>query len=273
MRSPSSRYLTGYIFRTIFGTILVLCAISAVRTCWIGPDVCGAIAAPWDKAMILPDQLIRIAIAKIAEIHAPQPSPSPATNPPPQQTTSTSNFPPPTSRTPTSQAPRVTAMPEMPAKPELPAMPSMPEMPDMPDMPTTSEIPSAESDLHTRHAKLLAAIKAREKQLRADASRSNPHKAEYVRAAKIYKQFALKNNALLKEYEDATGERRMELADELRKLKLDRDGVTETYRSAKHDYTAWKEQHPETQPKLEDDPEIRRLRQEVAKVAQQLAAP
>ncbi len=140
--------------------------------------------------------------------------------------------------------------------------------PDMPSMPTT-----AGRDLRTRHAELLTAIKAREKQLRSAAAGSNPHREEYVKASKTYKQFALRNNALLKEFQDATGDRRMSIADELRKLKLNRDRVTKTYESAKQRYTAWKEQHPQTKPDLENDPELQRLRQEVANVAQQLATP
>jgi hypothetical protein len=258
MKSPSSRYLTGYILRAMLGTFLLLCAISAARTYWIGPDAWGEIPPPWDKALILPDRLIHLAIAKISEKHAPQQPTDPLQSmstshtPSPQQSTSTTHDPRPMSHT-----------PHVPAMAELPAMPSMP---DMPSMPTT-----AGRDPRTRHAELLAAIKAREKQLQSAGS--NPHREEYLKATKTYKQFALKNNALLKEFQDATGDRRMELADELRKLKLDRDRVTKTYESATQRYRTWKEQHPQAKPDLENDPELQRLRQEVANVAQQLATP
>ena len=257
MKSPSSRYLTGYVLRAILGTFLLLCAISAARICWIGPDACGAIAPPWDKALILPDRLVHLAIAKIADKRAAQPSPSTSLPPQPSLQSSESVAEP--------ASPQSTPHVPTPAMAELPAMPSMP---DMPGMPTT-----AARDPRTRHAELLKAIEAREKQLRSAAVDSNPHREEYVIATRTYKQFALRNNALLKEFQDATGDRRMKIADELRKLKLDRDRITKTYESAKQRHTAWKERHPQAKPDLENDPELQRLRQEVASVAQQLATP
>jgi hypothetical protein len=265
MKSPSSRYLTGCVLRAILGTFLLLCAISAVRTHWIGPDACGEIPPPWDKALILPDRLVHLAITKIAEKRSTQPSTS--TSLPPQPSLQSSeSVTAPASPPSTPLSPPSTPLSPTPAMAKLPAMPSMP---DMPGMPTTT----AGGDLRTRHAELLTAIKAREKQLRSAAAGSNPHREEYVKASKTYKQFALRNNALLKEFQDATGDRRMSIADELRKLKLNRDRVTKTYESAKQRYTAWKEQHPQTKPDLENDPELQRLRQEVANVAQQLATP
>jgi len=126
----------------------------------------------------------------------------------------------------------------------------------------------AERDLRVRHAKLLAGITTRENQLRDN---SNPHRAEYVAASREYKQFAVRNNTLIKEYDSAEGPRRMELADELRKLKLGRAAITKRYEKAKQRYAEWKEKNPASSPDYESDPKIKRLRQEVAGVEQKLS--
>jgi len=126
----------------------------------------------------------------------------------------------------------------------------------------------AERSLRVRHAKLLAGITMREKQLRDD---SNPHRAEYVAASREYKQFAVRNNTLIKEYDSSEGARRMELADELRKLKLGRAAITKRYERAKQRYAEWKEKNPASSPDYESDPKIKRLRQEVAGVEQKLS--
>ncbi len=350
MKSPSSRFLLGYTIRAILGTVLVLCAISAVRIRLIPDRLIQETAPPWDKAMILPDQFVTFLFAKYDARQgedAPPAPPSPLLDPPPSLPSS----PPPTVAS--------TGLPEIPAPPTMPTMPSMPSMPDTPGIPSAPGLPdmpsppavTAESggwgvtvapqarvynlegksiglapagslfkvlasktsskgdlivctvvvdgkkhpraiiregdvvlhggaladttaeqrSLCVRHAKLLAGIQARETQLRDASTGNNPHKAEYAKASRAYKQFAKRNNALLKEYEAASGPRRMELANELRSLKLARPRIEEAYQSAKSKYAAWKDQAPPAEaPDLEGDSELQRLRQEVAKVERQL---
>ncbi len=130
-----------------------------------------------------------------------------------------------------------------------------------------------ERSLRIRHAQLRASVTTRKAQLRDAASDNNPHKAEYVKASSAYRQFARQTNALLKEYKEATGPRRVELADELRACKADRARITETYQAAKQKYAAWKPQAPVAELDLNNDPVLLRLRQELAKLEQQLTAP
>lgn len=360
MKSPSSRYLTGYFIRAVLGTALVLCAISTVRIRWVAPEDRADPSPPWDKALILPDQLVLYAIGKLDERLAAQALPPADSEPPspPPGPTQTPTAPPPSTPRPSPPS-GMPDMPSMPAMPDMPGAPKLPEMPSMPGMPSLSEPPpsarpspatkpkstgewgvtiapeasvygmdkkrigrvpagtllkvirqipnekdslvvctivvdgkrvpeavvrkrntavhkgpltdttSKERDLRVLHARLLAGITMREAQLRDG---DNPHKAAYTEATRTYKQFALKNNALLKEYETATGDRRMKITDELRELKLNRAGVTRRYETAREKYTEWKEKNPETKPDFKNDPKLERLRQEVAGVKQKLSA-
>jgi len=369
MKSPSARYLTGYVFRAIFGTLLVLGAISAGRIIYPEhlPHTQADESSPWEKSLIYPDRLVNFLLTKYAtnlNVNADTniallPDTHPAT---PHSTkilpdTRLSSIATSVARakeehTPPDTRPPTHNMPNMPTLPsaassntrlasvttsaarakEEPVPPDTGEWgvtiaPKAPIYGTNGKLlgrvpagsllkvirhkkttsgdlvvctimlngrkqaeafirlkdttlhggslsatTSEERTLCIRHARLLADITAREKQLKDSAAGRNPHMKEYAKAAREYKQLATKANTLRKAYNSASGPRRMEIADELRNLKHDEVRISQAYKTAKKQKTAWQIEHPATEPDLDGDSQLQRLRQEVAAVEQKLTA-
>ena len=127
--------------------------------------------------------------------------------------------------------------------------------------------------LCTEQAKLLGAISSRKAQLKKASGDSNPYAAEYKRALREYKSFAKKNNALLEEYNNASGPHRMEVADELRLIKEKSARIIEEFGAIKTKYKGWKARHQAQTPDYKHDPQIKRLQQKLAAVENKLANP
>jgi hypothetical protein len=128
-----------------------------------------------------------------------------------------------------------------------------------------------ERALRVQYARILAGIATRKQQLKDGAAGSNPQKQQYVDAAREYKQFAERANRLREEYNTSSGPRRMEVADELRRLKHDEVKIVSAYKAAKQQHEEWKQNHKTTAPATDQDPTIQRLRQQKAATEDELA--
>jgi len=124
-----------------------------------------------------------------------------------------------------------------------------------------------------QQAKILGAISAREDTLKKAAAGRNPYAAEYKKALSDYKKFAAKSNALLEEYNNSTGARRMKVADELRLIKEKSAIVVESFNEIKNKYKGWKSKHGSATPNFDRDPKIKQLKQRLAAVEHKLANP
>ncbi len=128
-------------------------------------------------------------------------------------------------------------------------------------------------DLCKQQAKIMAAITDRKDTLKKMAENRNPYAGRYKKVLAEYKQFAKKNNALLKAYNNATGSRRMELADKLRLLKDEGVRRTADYNAIKKQYTDWKRNNASVAPSFDQDPQIKALKQKLKEVENKLANP
>ena len=70
MKSPVSRYFTGYVIRFVIGTVFVLTAISAVRIIFFSDRVSAA-GTVWEKSLEYPDRLVMAALERYAPRYLP----------------------------------------------------------------------------------------------------------------------------------------------------------------------------------------------------------
>ncbi len=133
MKNPSTRYLIGYLFRALLGTVLVLCIFSAVRILYFTPDQINATQTPWDKPLIFTDRLACILLDKVAAWKDTEETPA----------SPTYAFPSPSSTDP-EYTPQQPSMSVTPPQPSMPNMPSTPTMPSRLDMPVAQTTPNAQ---------------------------------------------------------------------------------------------------------------------------------
>lgn len=102
---------------------------------------------------------------------------------------------------------------------------------------------------------------------------TNPHHGEYVAAATAYKEFNSKVAVMKAEYEKSEGSKRLQLGEELRKLRYDQVLVKKRYDTASAEYKKWKEVNVNpriatiTTPAISEIERImERLRPEVQKI-------
>jgi len=136
-----------------------------------------------------------------------------------------------------------------------------------------ADITPEQRKLSIQHAKLLGQISKREAQLKKDSTDKNPYAAKYKSALANYKQTAKKNNSLLKAYNNATGPRRMELADQLRLIKHNSEETKKEYTAAKKQYKTWKSQNSSYNIDFGNDSQIHKLQQQIATIENKLSNP
>jgi len=119
-------------------------------------------------------------------------------------------------------------------------------------------------ELCIQRANSLAQIVERRDALNAAAATRNPHAAAYAKAVAEYREFGKRVKSLREAYDKATGPRRMEIADALRELKPDERRIAGAYKAAKQANDAWKTENSDDVPDVEGDPQIQKLRSDVA---------
>ena len=124
--------------------------------------------------------------------------------------------------------------------------------------------------LASRRGEILAAISSRRETLEQAASNRNPHQAEYREILRQYKTLSDKAKALKTDYEKTTGNKRMELANELRTLKNEQFTLMPKYQEIKRKKQAWDRDNPNTRQDMANDPQIRQLNRQLEQIDQQL---
>jgi len=124
--------------------------------------------------------------------------------------------------------------------------------------------------LASRRGEILAAISSRRETLEQAASNRNPHQAEYREILRQYKAIIDKSKTLKADYEKATGNKRMELANELRTLKNEQFSLMPKYQEIKRKKEDWDRANPGSRQDMANDPQIRQLNRQLEQIDQQL---
>jgi hypothetical protein len=98
-------------------------------------------------------------------------------------------------------------------------------------------------DLLREYCRLFGRYEAAKAKLYKDMTMRNPHLAEHQETANAYREFSLRAKAIHEEHQTATGARRSELEDQLRKMKAEEGDYRRRYEAAKTQYDAWKQQN------------------------------
>ncbi len=114
-----------------------------------------------------------------------------------------------------------------------------------------------------RHADLRCRVRERE----LDLAEDNPHAEAYREAREAYQALSRRAQELQARRDGATGADRMSVINELHALKGEAAQRMAAFKEAEARYKAWREQRIRS---LEDDPEYRRLKQDLETVRQQL---
>ena len=101
----------------------------------------------------------------------------------------------------------------------------------------------APRDLLLEYCRLFGRYEAAKAKLYKDMTMRNPHLAEHQETANAYRAFSLRAKAIHEEHQTATGARRSELEDQLRKMKAEEGDYKRRYEAAKTQYDAWKQQN------------------------------
>ena len=101
----------------------------------------------------------------------------------------------------------------------------------------------ASRDLLVEYCRLYGRLEAAKAKLFKDMTMRNPHLAEHQETANAYRAFSLRAKAIHEEHQTATGARRSELEDQLRKMKAEEGDYKRRYEAAKAQYDAWKQQN------------------------------
>ena len=101
----------------------------------------------------------------------------------------------------------------------------------------------ASRDLLVEYCRLYGRYEAAKAKLYKDVLLRNPHLAAHQETANAYRAFSLRAKAIHEEHQTATGARRSELEDQLRKMKAEEGDYKRRYEAAKTQYDAWKQQN------------------------------
>jgi hypothetical protein len=100
--------------------------------------------------------------------------------------------------------------------------------------------PKAKRDLLVEYCKLLGRLEELRVKLHKDLIQRNPHLQEYRTVEVERKEFENKARQAQAEFEESSGNRRMELLDMLRKYKAEQIGIMKRYNDVKFKYDSWK---------------------------------
>ncbi len=124
--------------------------------------------------------------------------------------------------------------------------------------------------LVSRRAQIRIRIAALRQTQSATINTANPHAKAYEAARTAYNRFRKKAETLNKQFDDATGDERMKLHDQLRQLKLEQVGIEQQYQKARKPYAAWQAGNaPAASP---SDPRVQEMEKELNQVESALAA-
>jgi len=124
--------------------------------------------------------------------------------------------------------------------------------------------------LVSRRAEILAAIKSRQEALAQAASTRNPHQGAYRDVLRQHKAITDESQKLKDEFDNATGNRRMELANRLRTLKNEQFTLMPKYQEIKKKKEDWDRSNQNSLPDTATDPQIRQLNQQLDQIDAQL---
>ena len=127
-------------------------------------------------------------------------------------------------------------------------------------------------ELVSRRAERLAAIEERKRELANAEAIRNPHQQEYRKVLREYKRIGDESAKLKPEFESATGNRRMELANRLRVLKNEQATLMPRYQDLKQKKEDWdRENREEDRPRDPGrDPRIEQWSREVRELDEQI---
>ncbi|MCE9614933.1 MAG: hypothetical protein K8T26_11690 [Lentisphaerae bacterium] len=126
-------------------------------------------------------------------------------------------------------------------------------------------------DLHQHHARLCAELERIKASENGRNRTDNPQWPAYSRARHAYDQSSDRARRLRQEFEHATGDQRMRLADELRSLKGEEVRLSQALAATRRDYDAWNASHPVSA--RSQDPRVQTLESEIASVSARLSPP
>lgn len=124
--------------------------------------------------------------------------------------------------------------------------------------------------LGSKRGEILGAIKSRQAALEKAASNRNPHQDEYRDVLRQYKAINDESKQLKEQYEKATGNQRMELANRLRTLKNDQFVLMPKYRDLKQKKEDWERRNQDNTQNTANDPQLRQLNQQLEQIDKQL---
>jgi chromosome segregation ATPase len=127
-------------------------------------------------------------------------------------------------------------------------------------------------ELVSRRAERMAAIEERKRELANAEAIRNPHQQEYRKVLREYKRIADESTKLKSEFDDATGNRRMELANRLRVLKNEQANLMPRYQDLKQKKEDWDaENREEDRPRDPGrDPRIEQWNREIRELDEQI---
>ncbi|MFC1496848.1 hypothetical protein ACFLS1_00055 [Verrucomicrobiota bacterium] len=121
-----------------------------------------------------------------------------------------------------------------------------------------------EKKLRSDQSKVAAQLRTLLKEQQAFIKSNNPYAEEYETSKKTYNEFWKKTEILQKKRDSSTGAERIEIADELRRMKGKNIKLVDDFKSAKKKYSDWNAK------KLTDNPKFASLKSELSKIQSEL---
>ena len=110
-----------------------------------------------------------------------------------------------------------------------------------------------EKKLRSDHARITQRIADRKAELARQSRERNPHARSFEQARDAYLGFARRAQELTEKRDNASGARRMEYADELRRMLAERGPLRSEYEDAKRRFEEWEASAGDEDPAVHDD--------------------
>ncbi len=137
---------------------------------------------------------------------------------------------------------------------------------------TRAGVPAETVELLQRYYQLRAQLETRRQSQQQAAASANPHFEAYRRAYRDFSAFTERVKSLTVKRDAASGDKRMQYADELRAMMPEGNRLEKSFHAVQVQYRSWKAKSGTPAAPAAADPELQRLERELAAIQPQVAA-